>query len=273
MGVKKEHVCERDDEQDSHTGEWKAVRCSGRWIRAYCERLQQNAPSQAIRVRPPPSPSFPHKPDKSRFQKGEKEQSQITRVKSGEAASSGLLLLRRRGGLEFSIPPDSASSSSSVSFPRKPQREKRVETLGSPAAIRWLLPRLRRRRAARTSGPSALPYAKDSKWIRNHLVALAEAFPSLHPKATLFTHNDGRAAHLLQADGTIPIHHAGEPYPRSPPSSGYPSPTHAPRLSSSSLTCDMVEPNHPLAHRSGLVANVPYLRARVFPSSNLVDLV
>uniref|UniRef100_A0A0D3FCI7 UEV domain-containing protein n=1 Tax=Oryza barthii TaxID=65489 RepID=A0A0D3FCI7_9ORYZ len=79
-------------------------------------------------------------------------------------------------------------------------------------------------------GPSALPYAEDVKWlIRNHLVALADAFPSLHPKAALFTHNDGRAAHLLQADGTIPIHHAGasynlpavlwlpEPYPRSPP--------------------------------------------------------
>uniref|UniRef100_A0A453LLB6 SB domain-containing protein n=1 Tax=Aegilops tauschii subsp. strangulata TaxID=200361 RepID=A0A453LLB6_AEGTS len=79
-------------------------------------------------------------------------------------------------------------------------------------------------------GPSALPYAEDVKWlIRNHLVALADAFPSLHPKAALFTHNDGRAAHLLQADGTVPIHHAGatynlpaviwlpETYPRSPP--------------------------------------------------------
>lgn len=124
-------------------------------------------------------------------------------------------------------------------------------------------------------GPSALPYAEDVKWlIRNHLVALAEAFPSLHPKAALFTHNDGRAAHLLQADGTIPIHHAGasynlpaviwlpEPYPRSPP------------LVFLSPTRDMViKPNHQLVDRSGLVANAPYLRSWVFPSSNLVDLV
>ncbi|XP_062220877.1 protein ELC-like [Phragmites australis] len=124
-------------------------------------------------------------------------------------------------------------------------------------------------------GPSALPYAEDVKWlIRNHLVALAEAFPSLHPKAALFTHNDGRAAHLLQADGTIPIHHTGasynlpaviwlpEPYPRSPP------------LVFLSPTRDMViKPHHPLVDRSGLVANAPYLRSWVFPSSNLVDLV
>ncbi|CAL5020420.1 unnamed protein product [Urochloa decumbens] len=124
-------------------------------------------------------------------------------------------------------------------------------------------------------GPAALPYAEDVKWlIRNHLVALAEAFPSLHPKAALFTHNDGRAAHLLQADGTIPIHHAGasynlpaviwlpEPYPRSPP------------LVFLSPTRDMViKPHHPLVDRSGLVANAPYLRSWVFPSSNLVDLV
>lgn len=124
-------------------------------------------------------------------------------------------------------------------------------------------------------GPSALPYAEDVKWlIRNHLVALAEAFPSLHPKAALFTHNDGRAAHLLQADGTIPIHHAGasynlpaviwlpEPYPRSPP------------LVFLSPTRDMViKPHHPLVDRSGLVASAPYLRSWVFPSSNLVDLV
>ncbi|XP_066323064.1 protein ELC-like [Miscanthus floridulus] len=124
-------------------------------------------------------------------------------------------------------------------------------------------------------GPSALPYAEDVKWlIRNHLVALAEAFPSLHPKAALFTHNDGRAAHLLQADGTIPIDHAGasynlpaviwlpEPYPRSPP------------LVFLSPTRDMViKPHHRLVDSSGLVANAPYLRSWVFPSSNLVDLV
>ncbi|CAM0879649.1 unnamed protein product [Alopecurus aequalis] len=123
-------------------------------------------------------------------------------------------------------------------------------------------------------GPSALPYAEDVKWlIRNHLVALAEAFPSLRPRAALFTHNDGRAAHLLQADGTIPMTHAGavynlpaviwlpEPYPRAPP------------LVFLSPTRDMlIKPNHPLVDRSGLIAGAPYLRSWVFPSSNLVDL-
>jgi ESCRT-I complex subunit TSG101 len=123
-------------------------------------------------------------------------------------------------------------------------------------------------------GPSALPYAEDVKWlIRNHLVALAGAFPSLHPRAALFTHNDGRAAHLLQADGTIPITHAGavyhlpavlwlpDPYPRAPP------------LVFLSPTRDMlIKPHHPLVDRSGLVAGAPYLRSWVFPSSNLLDL-
>uniref|UniRef100_A0ACD5VB90 Uncharacterized protein n=1 Tax=Avena sativa TaxID=4498 RepID=A0ACD5VB90_AVESA len=123
-------------------------------------------------------------------------------------------------------------------------------------------------------GPSALPYAEDVKWlIRNHLVALADAFPSLRPRAALFTHNDGRAAHLLQADGTIPITHGGavynlpaviwlpEPYPRAPP------------LVFLSPTRDMlIKPNHPLVDRSGLVAGAPYLRSWVFPSSNLLDL-
>ncbi|KAK1661933.1 hypothetical protein QYE76_050092 [Lolium multiflorum] len=123
-------------------------------------------------------------------------------------------------------------------------------------------------------GPSALPYAEDVKWlIRNHLVALADAFPSLRPRAALFTHNDGRAAHLLQADGTIPMTHGGhvynlpaviwlpEPYPRAPP------------LVFLSPTRDMlIKPNHPLVDRSGLVAGAPYLRSWVFPSSNLLDL-
>ncbi|KAM0921636.1 hypothetical protein ACQ4PT_006610 [Festuca glaucescens] len=123
-------------------------------------------------------------------------------------------------------------------------------------------------------GLSALPYAEDVKWlIRNHLVALADAFPSLRPRAALFTHNDGRAAHLLQADGTIPIIQAGavynlpavlwlpEPYPRAPP------------LVFLSPTRDMlIKPHHPLVDRSGLVAGAPYLRSWVFPSSNLLDL-
>lgn len=123
-------------------------------------------------------------------------------------------------------------------------------------------------------GPNALPYAEDAKWlIRHHLISLVEAFPSLPPKSSHFTHNDGRSAHLLQAEGTIPIVYAGavynipaviwllESYPRSPPSV-YLTPTR-----------DMViKPGHPHVDRSGHV-NVPYLRSWVFPSSNLVDLV
>ncbi|KAJ4775430.1 Ubiquitin-conjugating enzyme/RWD-like protein [Rhynchospora pubera] len=123
-------------------------------------------------------------------------------------------------------------------------------------------------------GPSALPYSEDVKWlIRNHLVSLVETFPSLHPKSALFTHNDGRSATLLQADGTFPILFSGvvynipaviwlpEPYPRSPP------------LVYLNPTRDMViKPNHPHVDRSGLV-HVPYLRSWIFPSSNLVDLV
>lgn len=123
-------------------------------------------------------------------------------------------------------------------------------------------------------GPSALPYAEDSKWlIRHHLVALSDAFPSLHPKTSTFTHNDGRQSHLLQADGTIPILFAGSPYnipasiwllesyPRLPPAV-FLSPTR-----------DMVvKPHHPYVDRSGSV-DVPYLRSWIFPSSNLVDLV
>ncbi|RWW05642.1 hypothetical protein GW17_00031076 [Ensete ventricosum] len=126
-------------------------------------------------------------------------------------------------------------------------------------------------------GPAALPYAEDAKWlIRQHLVALAEAYPSLRPRAATFTHDDGRSAHLLQAEGTLPIVYRGaaynlpaavwllEPYPRRPPAV-FLSPTR-----------DMlVKPGHPLVEPSGLVraAAVPYLATWVFPASNLVDLV
>ncbi|CAL9750572.1 unnamed protein product [Musa acuminata subsp. burmannicoides] len=126
-------------------------------------------------------------------------------------------------------------------------------------------------------GPAALPYAEDAKWlIRQHLVALAEAYPSLRPRAATFTHDDGRSAHLLQAEGTLPIVYRGaaynlpsavwllEPYPRRPPAV-FLTPTR-----------DMlVKPGHPLVEPSGLVraAAVPYLATWVFPASNLVDLV
>lgn len=126
-------------------------------------------------------------------------------------------------------------------------------------------------------GPAALPYAEDAKWlIRQHLVALAEAYPSLRPRAATFTHDDGRSSHLLQAEGTLPIVYRGaaynlpsavwllETYPRRPPAV-FLTPTR-----------DMlVKPGHPLVEPSGLVraAAVPYLATWVFPASNLVDLV
>ncbi|KAM0944626.1 putative ubiquitin E2 variant, ubiquitin-conjugating enzyme/RWD, steadiness box (SB) [Dioscorea sansibarensis] len=123
-------------------------------------------------------------------------------------------------------------------------------------------------------GPSALPYAEDAKWlIRQHLVSLVDAFPSLHPKVTHFVHNDGRTALLLQAEGTIPIAYQGavynlpasiwllETYPRSPPAV-FLTPTQS----------MLVKPHHPLVDRSGSVHS-PYLRSWLFPSSNLVDLV
>ncbi|PKU76349.1 protein ELC-like [Dendrobium catenatum] len=123
-------------------------------------------------------------------------------------------------------------------------------------------------------GPYALPYAEETKWlIRQHLVSLIEAYPSLHPQTSSFTHNDGRTVNLLQADGTIPIVFGNvfyniplsiwliERYPLSPPSV-FLNPT--PQM--------VVKANHPHVDRSGCV-HVPYLQNWVYPSSNLVDLV
>lgn len=123
-------------------------------------------------------------------------------------------------------------------------------------------------------GPSALPYAEENKWlIRQHLVSLVETYPSLHPKSSSFTHNDGRTVNLLQADGTIPIVYAGvvynipasvwllERYPLIPPSVFL------------NPTSDMIiKLNHPHVDRSGFV-HAPYLNNWIYPSSNLVDLV
>ncbi|XP_044460568.1 protein ELC-like [Mangifera indica] len=123
-------------------------------------------------------------------------------------------------------------------------------------------------------GPSALPYAEDTKWlIRQHLLTLISTYPSLQPKTATFTHNDGRSVNLLQADGTIPMSFQGvtynipliiwlmESYPRHPPCV-YVNPTR-----------DMViKRPHPHVTPSGLVS-VPYLQNWVYPSSNLVDLV
>ncbi|KMZ69376.1 hypothetical protein ZOSMA_215G00100 [Zostera marina] len=123
-------------------------------------------------------------------------------------------------------------------------------------------------------GPDALPYAEETKWlIRQNLLTLAEAFPSLIPKTSHFTHNDGRTVNLLQAEGTIPMFYTGvvynipatlwltESYPRQPPSV-FLTPTRT----------MVVKPDHPYVDRSGHVS-VPYLRSWIYPSSNLVDLV
>ncbi|KAF2323707.1 hypothetical protein GH714_036660 [Hevea brasiliensis] len=123
-------------------------------------------------------------------------------------------------------------------------------------------------------GPSALPYTEDTKWlIRQHLLSLIAAYPSLESKTATFTHNDGRSVNLLQADGTIPMPFQGvtynipiiiwlmESYPRHPPCV-YVNPTR-----------DMIiKRPHPYVNPSGLVS-VPYLHNWIYPSSNLVDLV
>ncbi|KAL0728157.1 hypothetical protein Bca4012_024250 [Brassica carinata] len=122
-------------------------------------------------------------------------------------------------------------------------------------------------------GPSALPYAETTKWlIRQHLLTLVSSYSSLEPKTATFTHNDGRSAILLQADGTIPMPFQGvsynipvvvwllESYPRDPPRV-YVNPTR-----------DMIiKRPHSNVSPSGLVS-IPYLHAWVYPSSNLLDL-
>ncbi|XP_057976232.1 protein ELC-like [Malania oleifera] len=122
-------------------------------------------------------------------------------------------------------------------------------------------------------GPSALPYSEDVKWlIRQHILSLNQAFPSLHPETATFTHNDGRSVNLLRADGTIPMPFHGvtynipvviwlmESYPRHPPCV-YVNPTR-----------DMIiKRPHSHVNPSGLVS-IPYLHNWVYPSSNLVDL-
>ncbi|XP_077229192.1 protein ELC-like [Tasmannia lanceolata] len=123
-------------------------------------------------------------------------------------------------------------------------------------------------------GPSALPYSEDVKWhIRQHLVAVLDAYTSLRVQAMTFTHNDGRTVNLLQAEGTVPMNYQGvtynipvviwlmETYPRHPPCV-YVVPTR-----------DMIiKRSHSFVNPSGLVS-IPYLHSWVFPSSNLVDLV
>ncbi|GKV04889.1 hypothetical protein SLEP1_g16984 [Rubroshorea leprosula] len=55
-------------------------------------------------------------------------------------------------------------------------------------------------------GPSALPYVKDTKWlIRQHLVTLMSHFPSLEPKTSTFTHNDGRRRQRAKPSATTTV--------------------------------------------------------------------
>ncbi|CAH8358568.1 unnamed protein product [Eruca vesicaria subsp. sativa] len=122
-------------------------------------------------------------------------------------------------------------------------------------------------------GPTSLPYAETTKWlIRQHLLNLITSYSSLDPKTAPFTHNDGRSAILLQAEGTIPMPFQGvsynipvviwllESYPNDPPRV-YVNPTR-----------DMIiKRPHSNVSPSGLVS-LPYLQAWVYPSSNLLDL-
>ncbi|XP_031128142.1 protein ELC-like [Ipomoea triloba] len=122
-------------------------------------------------------------------------------------------------------------------------------------------------------GPAALPYSEELKWmIRQHILALIEAYPSLQPKTGTFTHNDGRTVNLLQVDGTVPMLFQGvtynipviiwlmESYPQHPP------------LVFVNPTRDMIiKRAHPFVNPSGVVA-IPYLQNWLYPSSNLVEL-
>ena len=105
---------------------------------------------------------------------------------------------------------------------------------GSAALVNYL------NEALSARGPNALPYANDVWWpIREHVVQLLQArtlfggsaccvalrawrawrargraltsrtprqrYPSLSALSGSFTHNDGRTAHLLRCEGTLPI--------------------------------------------------------------------
>ncbi|XP_074588657.1 protein ELC-like [Curcuma longa] len=139
----------------------------------------------------------------------------------------------------------------------------------SPAVHQFLTAALSHR------GPAALPYADDARWtIHHHLAALAHAFPSLGLASGSFTHNDGRAAFLLRAEGSLPLAAASsaaaagihvtmwllEAYPCAPPAVFL---TFPPGTA--------VKRRHPLVDSCGAVS-VPYLRAWLFPYHNLVDL-
>lgn len=122
-------------------------------------------------------------------------------------------------------------------------------------------------------GSTALPYAEGMKWhVRQHMVHLAEAYPNLQPKTAVYTHNDGRAVSLLQADGTVPMTFQGatynipviiwlmESYPHQ-----------APLVFVNPTRDMMIKRHHPFVSPNGVVS-IPYVNSWVFPSSNLVEL-
>ncbi|XP_047980444.1 protein ELC-like [Salvia hispanica] len=122
-------------------------------------------------------------------------------------------------------------------------------------------------------GPAALPYAEETKWrIRQHLMQLVESYPSLHPKTAVFTHNDGRAVTLLQADGTVPISFHGASY-NIPVLiwlvESYPS--RAPLVFVNPTRDMIIKRPHPFVSPNGVVS-IPYLHSWLFPSSNLLEL-
>ncbi|CAI9096824.1 OLC1v1033048C1 [Oldenlandia corymbosa var. corymbosa] len=119
----------------------------------------------------------------------------------------------------------------------------------------------------------ALPYVEDVKWlIRQHLLALSEAYPSLQIKTSSFTHNDGRSVNLLQAEGTVPMVFQNvtynipiqiwlmESYPR-----------HAPLVYVTPTPDMIIKRGHPFVSPDGVVS-IPYLQNWVYPSSSLVEL-
>eukprot|EP00250_Pteridium_aquilinum_P002170 c12369_g1_i1 orf=189-1517(-) len=144
-------------------------------------------------------------------------------------------------------------------------------SVGSPAShasVQFLSSVLSQR------GPNALPYEENLKLtIRSHLVSLLEEFPSLLVKSETFTHNDGKAANLLQVDGTIPMYYLEvmynipvtfwllEDYPKN-----------APRVFVTPTRDMIIKRQHRYVDPSGLVS-VPYLLNWLYPRSNLVELV
>ncbi|GAB2286975.1 hypothetical protein Dimus_021363 [Dionaea muscipula] len=167
----------------------------------------------------------------------------------------------------FLISSSSSSSSGLMMAIQQRQRQPQSQSQSQAQTQQFLSSVLSQR------GPSSLPYTEDVKWlIRQHLLSLTDAYPSLQPKTALFTHNDGRSVNLLQADGTLPTPYHGvtyniplrvwllDSYPRLPPCV-YLNPTR-----------DMlIKRPHPHADPSGLVS-LPYLHSWIYPTSNLLDL-